>query len=147
MILKKIYTLALLLFTITTFSSCIKSPSNTKTADNTKQEVKNTATIKKVDAAGFKAEVEGKKVQLVDVRTPREYVQGHIENATNINIYDGSFGSKILKLDKSKPVYVYCLTGVRSRKASNMLKSKGYNVVDLNRGISSWMRNGFKVVK
>jgi len=146
--LNKIYTLALLFFTITTFSSCIKSPTKSKSsADKVTQKVKKTTTIKRVDAIGFKAETEGKKVQLVDVRSPGEYTQGHIENAININVYDKAFTTKTDALDKSKPVYVYCRSGSRSMKAANNLKNRGFNVVNLNGGIGGWMRNGFKLIK
>lgn len=138
------YTIVFLLFTITALSSCVQSPAKTAASSKTTQ---NTPTIKKVDAIGFKSEIEGKKVQLVDVRTPGEYAQGHIENAININVYDGAFGTKSAKLDKSKPVYVYCRSGARSMKAAGKLKSQGFNVVNLNGGIGSWMRNGFKIVK
>jgi rhodanese-related sulfurtransferase len=143
----KIYTLVLLLFTFSTLTSCVKTPTKTKATDKITQDVKKTTTIKRVDAAGFKAEVDGEKVQLVDVRTPGEYTQGHIENAININVYAKDFAVKTNSLDKSKPVYVYCRSGARSMKAANNLKSRGYNVVNLNGGIGGWMRNGFKVVK
>ncbi len=143
----KIYTLVLLLFTLSTLASCVKTPTKTKTTDKTTQEVKKSTTIKRVDATGFKAEVDGKKVQLIDVRTPGEYTQGHIENAININVYAKDFVTKTNTLDKSKPVYVYCRSGARSMKAANNLKNRGYNVVNLNGGIGGWMRNGFKVVK
>ena len=141
--LRKFYTVLLLSFTLSSLASCIKTPSK----DKATQETKKATSIKKVEAAGFKAEVEGKKVQLVDVRTPGEYTQGHLENAVNINVFDKAFISKAETLDKSKPVYVYCKSGGRSMKAANMLKSNGFNVVNLNGGIGSWMRNGFKVVK
>jgi len=141
--LRKFYTVFLLLFTLSTLASCIKNPSKNKV----NQETQKTTSIKKVEAADFKAEIEGKKVQLVDVRTPGEYTQGHIENAVNINIFDKAFDTKTDVLDKSKPVYVYCRSGARSMKAANNLKNRGFNVVNLNGGISSWMRNGFKIVK
>ena len=141
----KLYTFALLLFTLSTLASCIKTPTKTKT--NTTQAEQKSTTIKRVDAAGFKAEVEGKKVQLVDVRTPGEYTQGHIENAININVYDKAFATKTAALDKTKPVYVYCRSGARSMKAAGMLKSNGFNVVNLNGGIGGWLRNGYKIVK
>ena len=140
---RKFYTAVLLLFTLSTLASCIKAPVKNKA---TQEQQKNT-TIKKVDATGFKTEVEGKKVQLVDVRTPGEYTQGHLENAVNINLFDSNFDSKTNTLDKSKPVYVYCHSGARSMKAAKSLKNRGFNVVNLNGGISAWKSNGFKTVK
>ena len=145
--LRKFYTVLLLLFTLSSLASCIKSPAKSTTKDKTTQETKKATSIKRVEAASFKTEIEGKKVQLVDVRTPGEYTQGHIENAININVYDKAFATKTDVLDKSKPVYVYCRSGVRSMKAAKNLKNRGFNVVNLNGGIGSWMRNGFKITK
>ncbi len=144
--INKIYTLFFLLFTISALSSCVTSPTKTTTSNKVSQQ-EPTATIKKVDANGFKAEVEGKKVQLVDVRTPGEYKQGHIENAENHNVFDKNFMEQMAKYKKDQPIYVYCRSGGRSMKAANMLKSKGYNVVNLNGGFNGWVRSGFKSVK
>lgn len=142
----KIYTLFFLLFTVSALSSCVTSPAKTATANNVSKH-EPTPTIKRVDANGFKVEVEGKKVQLVDVRTPGEYKQGHIENAENHNVFDKNFMEQMAKYKKDQPIYVYCRSGGRSMKAANMLKSKGYNVVNLNGGFNGWMRSGFKIVK
>lgn len=138
------YTFIFLLFTISALSSCVTSPAKSTTSNKVSQ---NEPTIKKVDAASFKVEVEGKKVQLVDVRTPGEYKQGHIENATNINVFDKNFLEQMAKYKKDQPVYVYCRSGGRSMKAANMLKAKGYQVVNLNGGFNGWMRSGYKSVK
>jgi len=66
-----------------------------------------------------------KSMQLVDVRTPNEYKSGHITNAININYYDQDFSTQIGKLNKSKPIYVYCRSGVRSKYSSEILKKLG----------------------
>lgn len=76
---------------------------------------------------------------LLDVRTPEEFAAGHLENAQNANINDNSFAAKTAALDKSKPVYVYCLSGGRSATAANFLREKGFKtVVDLQGGIMKW---------
>ena len=77
--------------------------------------------------------------QLIDVRTPAEYNGGHLKNATNININDDSFDEKIAKLDKSKPVLVYCMSGGRSSRAAEKLHTTGFNeVYNLDGGILKW---------
>ena len=87
-------------------------------------------------------------VVLIDVRTPGEFEQGHLENSVNINIADKSFKEEVGKLDKSQPVYVYCKVGGRSAKAANMLREMGFEeVYDLKGGIQNWERSGMKVVK
>ncbi|MDE6444503.1 MAG: rhodanese-like domain-containing protein [Muribaculaceae bacterium] len=78
-------------------------------------------------------------VQLVDVRTPEEYAEGHIAGALNIDIFDDDFISKALKnLDKSKPVAVYCRSGRRSADAAEKLSENGYDVTNLLGGILAW---------
>ena len=88
------------------------------------------------------------EILLIDVRTPQEYQQGHIENSKNINIAGDSFKEEIQKLDKSQPVYVYCKVGGRSAKAASMLKEMGFEeVYDLEGGIRNWESSGMEVVK
>lgn len=80
---------------------------------------------------------------VVDVRTPDEFNQSRLKNAVNINIADQSFPNHISKLDKSKPVFVYCLTGSRSSYASRYMLSQGFKVVyDLTGGIMRWRSSG-----
>jgi rhodanese-related sulfurtransferase len=66
-------------------------------------------------------------IQLVDVRTPGEYRSEHIENAVNYDVNADDFSKQISSLDKSKPVYVYCLSGSRSSSATKILRSQGHN--------------------
>ena len=79
-------------------------------------------------------------VQLLDVRTKIEYDEGHIKNASQANWYDKvEFSNKIKTLNKSKPVYLYCKSGVRSSAASKLLTLKGYKVIELKGGIDQWI--------
>lgn len=87
----------------------------------------------------FKNAITDKEVQLVDVRTPEEFAEGHIEKAQNINVTSNNFEQQATAtLDKSKPVYVYCRTGGRSMKAAVILAKKGYKVFNLDGGIVVW---------
>src|SRR5690606_30088591 len=63
--------------------------------------------------------------QILDVRTPEEFESDHIEGAKNINIYDEDFSTQIAKLDKSRPVLLYCKSGGRSREAAKQLADAG----------------------
>ncbi|UCE69058.1 MAG: rhodanese-like domain-containing protein [Flavobacteriaceae bacterium] len=71
---------------------------------------------------------------LVDVRTPGEYGEGHLEGAVNIDWMAGDFIRKWDTIDKNRKVYVYCKLGGRSAEAAHLLDSLGYNVVDLTGG-------------
>lgn len=89
-----------------------------------------------------------KEIQLVDVRTPDEYADGHIKNAKNINFFDDNFADQMSKLDKSKEIYVYCRSGKRSGKASKQLEEMGFTkVYDLQGGFLNWQKNNLEVEK
>lgn len=78
------------------------------------------------------------EIQLVDVRTPEEFKAGHIRNALNIDVKDVNFKSATNKLDKNKPVLVYCKSGKRSADAAEILKELGFiKIVSLDGGIIS----------
>lgn len=92
--------------------------------------VEATASIAKdVQAAEFTELFNSGKGTLVDVRTPGEYDGGHIGNATLIDYTNPSFSEEIQKLDKDKPVYVYCASGGRSSRAMADMKGMGFKEV------------------
>lgn len=104
------------------------------------------AQMQNVDAVQFNQLTKGEGV-ILDVRTPGEYQRGHIENSTLISIADRQFVNKINLLQKDKPVYIYCLTGSRSRTAGNYMAQMGFKkVYNLQRGILDWHRNQFPIV-
>jgi len=85
---------------------------------------------------------------ILDVRTSKEFESGHIENAVNIDYFSNDFENSLSKLDKSKTYFVYCKSGVRSGKASNMLNKLGFKkIYTLKGGIDNWSAKGFSVVK
>ena len=98
--------------------------------------------IQIIDIQTLKTTVIGKDVQLVDVRSEKEYNQGHIDDAININIADQeTFKKEIQKLDKTKPIYIYCHAGVRSRRAGKIMTALGFtNIYDFKGGWSAWNR-------
>lgn len=67
------------------------------------------------------------EVYLIDVRTPEEYNEGNLEYSRNIDYKGGNFKNNLNKLDKKKPVYVYCRSGNRSGKALDSLKALGFS--------------------
>ncbi len=86
--------------------------------------------------------------QLVDVRTPQEYEAGHLKDAVNIDVKGADFRTAIEKLDKSRPVFVYCRSGVRSKTAISILKEAGFKeVYELDGGINAWIKAGKPVVQ
>jgi thioredoxin len=80
-----------------------------------------------------------KDLTLVDVRTPEEFEKGHLVNAQNIDYNGDNFKQEITKVDKTKPVYVYCLSGGRSGNAAREMRAMGYKeVYELDGGILKW---------
>jgi rhodanese-related sulfurtransferase len=97
----------------------------------------------KVSVTEFKAKLAAEtNPQLIDVRTPEEFNQGNIEGALNLNFYASDFDAKLNALDKSKPVFLYCQSGIRSAKSYKLLKHKGFKeVYDLEKGYDAWTEN------
>ena len=77
--------------------------------------------------------------QLIDVRSPKEFSDQHLENAKNINWNGDDFEQKVGELDKLKPIYVYCLSGGRSSSASKKLAEMGFKeIYEMYGGIVKW---------
>lgn len=85
-------------------------------------------------------------IQVLDVRSAREFAGGSLPRAVNISLSDPAFRECIGKLDANKPVLVYCAGGFRSRKAVPVLREMGFvSIHHLHRGFMSWSRAGFRV--
>ena len=95
----------------------------------------------------FKAKMSQPSVVILDVRTPEEFTDGHLDKAINLDIKNDQFEAQCNKLDKSKPVLVYCLVGKRSNRAAVMLRQKGFDVLELDGGMEAWQDAGLPVVK
>ena len=124
--MKKTITFFCLLFAMSLSTSCL--------------ETKGAATdVKLVTAEEMQSILELEGVQLVDVRTPEEHSKEHIVNSQNIDFSSPTFDEDITKLDKKKPVILYCKGGNRSAKCAKKLKDAGFEkVCDLEGGISKW---------
>ncbi|AZA51216.1 thioredoxin [Chryseobacterium carnipullorum] len=80
-----------------------------------------------------------KDAQLVDVRTPGEFRNGHLKSAMNIDWNADDFTEKAKALDKDKPVFVYCMSGPRSTAAAAKLQEIGFkNVYEMQGGMMKW---------
>lgn len=97
-----------------------------------------------INADDFEKAVQAKGVQILDVRRPDEFKEGHLKGAIRANWQDQKeFLEQVSHLDKKKPVYVYCLSGVRSGKAADWLSENGFvQVTNLQGGIEAWKKAG-----
>ena len=81
--------------------------------------------------------------QLIDVRTPQEFEKYRITSAKNIDIKSPDFRKEIEKLDKTKPVLLYCLSGVRSKLAADICEKAGFKIIyALEGGLNAWSKAG-----
>ena len=67
------------------------------------------------------------ELTIIDVRTPEEFMSGHIEGSKNIEWQEISSIENII--DKNKKIFLYCRSGNRSQKATNILLDIGYKDV------------------
>ena len=95
------------------------------------------------NTAKYSEAIKAKNIQVLDARTAEEYKSGHIKNALQANwLNKPEFEDRTQHLDKSKPVFIYCLSGGRSGAAAAYLSEKGYTVTNLEGGITAWKRDG-----
>ncbi|RIW31085.1 rhodanese-like domain-containing protein [Bacillus salacetis] len=78
-----------------------------------------------------------RKAQLIDVREPNEFDAGHILGARNIPL--SQMKQRQQEIRNDKPVYLYCQSGMRSGRAAQMLRRKGYrDLHQLQGGFKKW---------
>lgn len=124
--MKKLHIIFCLFISVSLSTSCIDNK-----IDGTE--------IKLITADEMQSILDLEDVQLVDVRTPEEYDEIRISNSQNIDFSSPTFEDDITKLDKEKPVILYCKGGTRSAKCAQKLKSAGFEkIYDLEGGISKW---------
>jgi rhodanese-related sulfurtransferase len=99
----------------------------------------NTGTL---DPVSFQQAI-GPKVQLIDVRTPAEFAEGHLVGARNLDWSGGALETAMPGLEKGAPVLLYCASGRRSAAAREAMKAAGFSdVKDLEGGIRAWSAAG-----
>ena len=93
-------------------------------------------------AAAFQEQIKLPGIQLLDVRTPQEYNAGHIQNSFLADWQNQQqFQQRVKFLDKTKPLYVYCGSGVRSNDAGKWLRANGFQqVFELQNGMIGWKK-------
>ena len=100
----------------------------------------------RVDAAGFATVIADPAVTLIDVRTPEEFAQGHIEGAVNLNVEGPDFATQIGQLDPAAVYAVYCRSGNRSQVAVAAMAQAGIpGIYELESGIVGWQEAGLPV--
>ncbi len=122
--MRKLFAIALLAIL---FNSCSSGQTNSTTKAN-------------LSAIEFAEKLkETPSATIIDVRTLDEFSKGHLANANNYDWNGNEFDKQIAPLDKSKPVFIYCLSGGRSSSAASKMRSDGFKTVyELDGGIMKW---------
>jgi rhodanese-related sulfurtransferase len=121
-------------------------------AENDQIESKNQPqTIKNITVEEAHAIIETNKnnnsLVIIDVRTPEEFNQEHIQDASNIDFYSDNFKEDLMKLDKTKTYVVHCRSGGRSSQTINLMRELGFREVYNMGGIIQWKEKGFPTTK
>jgi len=90
----------------------------------------------------------GKAVTIIDVRTPGEFAEGHLQGALNVDIASPGFAAALGKLDPAKTYLVHCAAGGRSTRSLTTLKKLGFkSILHLDGGINAWKQAGLPLEK
>ncbi len=138
--------LFVLLFTsVTTSISCTEKTANQSIVTNKYARVKD-LTVQEAYAL-INRNLGNSNFIILDVRTLEEYSTGHLQNALNLDVNSGKFEQEVNKLDKNKVYLVYCRSGVRSKKAADIMLNTGFKeIYNMTGGILEWQAEGYSVV-
>lgn len=92
----------------------------------------------------FSEAIKASNIYLLDVRPATDYEKTHIEGANNLDVTLPDFREKAVEiLPKDKTIAVYCTTGKHSAIAEQELKELGFDVINLDNGLTSWVAAGY----
>jgi phage shock protein E len=98
-----------------------------------------TSATEKLGIEEFAQKITDTSIIVLDVRTPMEFAQGHIDRALNIDFQSSDFEEQVSTLDKSAKIAVYCRSGNRSGDAVKVMEKLGFtNLYDMNGGVIDW---------
>lgn len=102
-----------------------------------------------VSVSEFATLVERNECLLIDVRSPDEYLSGHIDGSATIDFYSPEFEHKFRFIDVNQCILLYCSTGNRSGQATHLLSQElGFtNIIHLKDGLNAWNNAGYKLVE
>ena len=103
-----------------TFISCAQNTAKKEVKDDTTNVGQDQQKVELINPNDLNAKLGD--IQLIDIRTPKEYTDGYIKGAININFFDRNFMDQMLKLNKEKEIYIYCRSGNRTGKSSSQAK-------------------------
>lgn len=103
------------------------------------------STVSATDAAAI-LEAPPENLVVLDVRTPEEFAEGHLDGAVLVDFYDADFADQLAEFDPEVPYLVYCRSGNRSGQTLGIMEQLGFSsAVDVDGGIVAWAGAGLPV--
>jgi len=124
--------LGVLIVEVLLTSGCIQAETNT-TKPETQIPIIENINTEEVNAL-IQENNDNPNFVILDVRTPEEYLSGHIENAVNLDYYSNTFGNNLDELDKNKTYLIYCRSGRCSENTLNIMKE-----LDFREAYNCWV--------
>lgn len=104
--------------------------------------------ITAAEAKALMGKLPAEGLLILDVRTPGEFAEGHLAGAVLADYKSTEFEAQLKKLDRSKPLLLYCRTGNRSGKSLPILQRLGFGkVYHFTGGITAWRNAGYAETK
>jgi rhodanese-related sulfurtransferase len=105
-----------------------------------------------VSARQFKAMIDAGRtnpeVVTLDIRTPAEFRQGHIQGAQLIDFYAADFVDQLKRLERDRTYLIYCRSGNRSAKSLDLFAKLGFrHAYHLENGLIGWKQEDFPLAK
>ena len=143
---KQLLPILLVGLSLISLGACASS-SSTPGSDSADAVVASTETqVKRITPAAFLS-VYNPDTIILDVRTPEEFAEAHLENAININVQAGDFQEKVRALNPDQTIYLYCRSGNRSARAGDIMSAMGFTSLNNIGGLADLERAGASVVK
>ncbi len=93
----------------------------------------------------FRDSIAKPDVQLIDVRTEKEFAKAHIPNARNMDYFSESFADSLKAINPNRPVFIYCRSGKRSGKSVAKFRAAGFTeIYQLKGGLLGWQNSVFE---
>lgn len=103
--------------------------------------------FKSVKANEFNQLMQSGDYVILDIRTAKEFDEGHIENAVNLDFYSKNFDQLVLNFKKNG-IMIYSRSSGQSQQAITKLISLGFkNIIELENGLVGWKRDGFSLTR
>lgn len=142
---RPLLTLAAAIALIGGLSGCSTGAAVTDSAPDAVAEVDSPG---RVGVAEFAKVLEQKGIQILDVRTPTEFADGHIAGALNIPIQQPDFIQRVAQLGPKAAYAVYCRSGQRSKSAVRQMQGAGFaHIYELASGTNGWTAEGHPLVQ